>query len=76
MRYLRPLSLTWWAGVLALGTGVGMLVLPEDGDLAELARLVGILAGSPDASPGGLIALGLGLIGLRDAVERAFRGDA
>ena len=75
MRYLRPLSLTWWAGVLALGTGVGMLVMPGGGQLAEMSRLVALLAGSADASPGGLIALGLGLIGLRDAVERGFRGD-
>lgn len=44
--------------------------------LAELARLVAILAGAGDASPMTLISLGLGLIGLRDRIERGFRGDA
>ena len=34
------------------------------------------LAGSGDASPAGLMFLGLGLIGLRDRIERGFRGDA
>jgi hypothetical protein len=44
--------------------------------LGELSRLVALLAGSGDASPAGLMFLGLGLIGLRDRIERGFRGDA
>ena len=75
MRYIRPASLTWWAGLLATATGTGALVLPEDGTLATLARLVAMLAGTGDAAPATLIALGLGLIGLRDRVERGFRDD-
>lgn len=75
MRYIRPYSLTWWAGLLAVLTGVASLTLPGTGPLADLSRLVALLAGSGDASPAGLIALGLGLIGLRDRIERGFRGD-
>ena len=76
MRYFQPTSLTWWAGLLALLTGSSALFMPDQGQLAELARLVAILAGTGDASPMTLITLGLGLIGLRDRIERGFRGDA
>ncbi|WP_149589974.1 hypothetical protein [Tabrizicola flagellatus] len=75
MRYIRPTSLTWWAGLLALATGAASLALPATGSLADLARLITLLSGSGDASPAALIALGLGLIGLRDRLERGFRGD-
>ena len=75
MRYLRPTSLTWWAGLLATATGTGALVLPGDGTLSDLAQLIAALAGAGDASPVTLIALGLGRIGLRDRLERGFRGD-
>ncbi|PRX28997.1 hypothetical protein SAMN05216257_10478 [Meinhardsimonia xiamenensis] len=75
LRYIRPKSLTWWAGVLSVATGVASVVLPPSGSLSELARLISLLAGSGDASPAGLIFLGLGLIGLRDRIERGFRGD-
>jgi hypothetical protein len=74
MRYLRPTSLTWWSGLVATAIGTGALVLPEHGALADLARLVAMLAGTGDAAPATLIALGLGLIGLRDRIERGFRG--
>jgi len=76
MRYIRPTSLTWWSGLLATATGTGALVLPEQGALADLALLVAALAGAGDAAPVTLIVLGLGLIGLRDRLERGFRGDA
>ncbi|MEO9781453.1 MAG: hypothetical protein ABJH07_00280 [Sedimentitalea sp.] len=76
MRYIRPNSLTWWAGCLAALTGVASVMLPAIGPLAELSRLVALLAGSADASPAGLMFLGLGLIGLRDRIERGFQGDA
>ena len=75
MRYIRPTSLTWWSGLLAVLTGLGVLVLPTTGPLGELARFVALIAGSGDASPAGLLFLGLGLIGLRDRLERGFRGD-
>ncbi len=76
MRYLRPNSLTWWAGCLAMFTSVASLALPATGSFGEFSRLVALLAGSGDASPAGLMFLGLGLIGLRDRIERGFRGDA
>ena len=40
MRYIRPTSLTWWAGLLAFATGTASLVLPATGPLADLARLI------------------------------------
>lgn len=61
--------------MLAFASGAASLALPATGPLADLARLVAMLAGSGDASPAALIALGLGLIGLRDRLERGFRGD-
>jgi hypothetical protein len=75
MRYIRPTSLTWWAGVLAFATGIASLALPATGPFSELSRLIALLAGSGDASPAGLLFLGLGLIGLRNRIERGFRGD-
>ena len=75
MRYIRPTSLTWWAGLLAMFTGFASVALPATGALGELSRLVALFAGTGDASPAGLIFLGLGLIGLRDRIERGFRGD-
>ena len=74
MRYIRPRSLTWWAGLMAVATGTANMALPETGPLAEIARLVTLLSGSGDGSSAGLIALGLGLIGLRDRIERGFHG--
>jgi hypothetical protein len=68
--------LTWWAGLLATATGTGALVLPEHDTLSVLARLIAMLAGTGDAAPVTLIVLGLGLIGLRDRIERGFQGDA
>ena len=75
MRYIRPSSLTWWAGLLAMLTGIASITLPVNGPVGELSRLVALLAGSGDASPAGLIFLGLGLIGLRDRLERGFQGN-
>ena len=40
MRYVRPNSLTWWAGLLAMLTGIASLVLPATGPLGEVSRLV------------------------------------
>jgi hypothetical protein len=75
MRYIRPTSLTWWAGILAIVTGIASAASPADGAIGELARLIAQLTGASDTSPAGLIALGLGLIGLRDRLERGFRGN-
>jgi hypothetical protein len=76
MRYFRPNALTWWAGLPAMLTGIASLAPPATEPLGELSRLVALLGGSGDASPAVLMFLGLGLIGLRDRIERGFRGDA
>jgi hypothetical protein len=73
MRYVLPSSLTWWSGLAAILIGLAGLALPEHGRLAELAALVAELTGAKDAAPATLIALGFGLIGLRDRLERGFR---
>lgn len=73
MRYVLPSSLTWWAGLFAILIGLAGLILPEHGELTELARIVADLTGAEDAAPTTLITLGLGLIGLRDRLERGFR---
>ena len=75
MRYIRPLSLTWWSGVLAIGTGGGVMVAPDSFALTEFGRLLAMFAGSGDASPAALVFLGSGLVGLGDKFERALRGQ-
>lgn len=78
MRYFRPKSVTWWAGVFSISLGVLMIltqnfyVLPDDWDaiLPEVAKIIVTLLGGYDTSPGMLIATGMGLIGIRDKLER------
>jgi hypothetical protein len=82
MRYLRPNSLTWWAGVFLIAMGFAQAAgLPAQWQEAT-AGLSGILqamtgalaaltgAGGDYATPGQLIATGVGMIGLRDALVR------
>ena len=73
MRYVLPKSLTWWAGLAAILIGLAALALPEHGPLGELSQLIAQLIGANDAAPATLITLGLGLIGLRDRLERGLR---
>jgi hypothetical protein len=73
MRYVLPKSLTWWAGLAAILIGLSALALPEHGPLGELAGVAAQLIGANDAAPATLITLGLGLIGLRDRLERAIQ---
>ena len=75
MRYVLPKSLTWWAGLAAILIGLAALALPESGPLGDLAGVIAQLIGANDAAPATLITLGLGLIGLRDRLERGLRGD-
>lgn len=69
-RYFRPASVTWWSGALSIALGVAAILLPESGAVSQLGQVVAVLTGGGDASPAGLIALGAGLIGLRDALAR------
>lgn len=75
MRYVRPKSLTWWAGLFSLCVGLAAMALPDDPQLSQMGALIGLLAGGGDTSPAGLIALGLGLIGLRERLETALKPD-
>lgn len=70
MRYIRPTSLTWWAGLASIATGVALMAVPDSFALTEVGTLLVMLGGSGDASPASLIYLGLGMIGLRDVIER------
>lgn len=75
MRYFRPLSLTWWSGILAIATGSSLMVMPDSFGLTELGRLLAMFAGSGDASPAALVFLGSGLVGIGDKFERALKGQ-
>lgn len=82
MRYFRPKSLTWWAGLFLIVTGVMQAAgwpsgWSADSDgltgaLSALTAAVASLAGGlgEQASPVALIGLGAGLIGFRDAQHR------
>jgi len=74
MSYIRPTSLTWWSGIVAVLLGVLSMALPESIAFSELGRVVALLAGAGDNSPAGLILLGTGLIGIRAKLERAAQG--
>jgi hypothetical protein len=76
MRYFQPRSLTWWAGLMACTTGIVAMALPAEGPWPQVLEVLALLTGSGDASPAGMVFLGLGLIGLRDRIERGFRPDA
>ena len=75
MRYIRPKSLTWWAGAIAVVLGVLNLFLPDSYQLNQLGALVSILSGGTDSNPASIIAMGLGLIGLGDKFERHFKNS-
>lgn len=85
MRYFRPQSLTWWAGVLAVALGVLQAAewSPDPaaypgaaGIVTAITQALTALTGGGDASPAGLIVLGMGLIGIRDKMQReAERAD-
>lgn len=70
MRYFRPRSMTWWSGLFSIALGVAMIVTQDIYILPEVATVVVTLLGGYDTSPGMLIATGIGLIGIRDKLER------
>jgi len=72
MRYVHPKSMTWWAGVASIATGAAKIAFATSVPFAELGHLVSLLAGTGDSSSAALIYLGLGLIGVRDKMERGF----
>lgn len=70
MRYIRPNSLTWWTGIVSILTGAALMAIPDSYALGQFGALLSMLSGGGDASPAMLIYLGLGMIGLRDVIER------
>ena len=60
MRYIRPTSLTWWAGCLAMLTGIASLALPLTGSLSELSRFV---------APGSLLTIAAEIDGLAAEIQ-------
>lgn len=81
MRYFRPTSLSWWAGVFLIFVGVaqaaGWPPAPVDGSeglsgvLDALTVVLTSLTGlAGDGSPAYLIGTGMGIIGIRDAIKR------
>ncbi len=65
MRYWKPTSLTWWAGVAMIGAGLGQATEPMHGYEA-FAESVKLAYGM---GPAVLINAGLATIGLRGAVK-------
>ena len=74
MKYFQPKSLTWWSGILLAVMGVTMLVC-DACEFNEVATVIASLNGGTDASPSGLILMGLGFIGVRDKMERLGKTD-
>lgn len=68
-KYFKPNSLTWWASVIPLVSGVAQLYDIELPVFTQLIRPF-IQAAYPDVTPFMLINLGLGGIGLRAALIR------
>ena len=64
-KYIKPKSLTWWSSFVPLAIGVFVAFAPIHGQ-TELVAVANSLTGG--ASPGLLVAAGLGGIGLRGAV--------
>ena len=69
MRYVRPKSLSWWAGIAAIAVG-GVQVYAS----GDLIHTIGVLLRGETASadlPGlAMIIAGLGIVGIRDKLER------
>ena len=65
-KYIKPKSVTWWAGVSLISMG-GALGLDAGVDIGPVAHIIDAWTGSMGA--GALIAQGAGLIGLRGALS-------
>ena len=65
-KYVKPKSVTWWAGVSLISMG-GALGVDAGVDIGPAAEIIDAWTGSMGA--GALIAQGAGLIGLRGALS-------
>ena len=71
MNYIRPKSMTWWAGVFSIAIGIAMMA-GAGGWANEFGVLISMLSGGGDSSPAAMMGLGFGLIGIRDKLSRVF----
>lgn len=69
MRYLRFNSVTWWTGAASVLLGLLMAFAPSP-ELLIFGEVIAQLTGEGEATPATLIVIGLGLIGIRDKLER------
>lgn len=66
--YIQPASMTWWAGIVLIVSAFLRIYDLEIAGLTPLVRpIIDVFYGS---SPGLLIAIGVGLIGLGGKLER------
>ena len=74
MRYIRPRSMTWWAGVFSVAIGIAMMA-GAGRWTNELGVLIAMLSGEGNSSPAAMMGLGFGLIGIRVKLSRVFTDD-
>lgn len=74
MRYFRPSSVSWWSGFAMIAMGFLTIFYPSHAT-NELGILLTTLMGGQDASPAGMVLMGLAVIGLRDKMERGDDGS-
>lgn len=65
VKYVKPKSVTWWAGAALIGLG-GLIGIDAGHDLGAVADIARAWTGNVGASV--LIAQGAGLIGIREAI--------
>ena len=71
MNYIRPKSMTWWAGVFSIAVAIAMMA-GAGGWANEFGALISMLSGGGDSSPAAMMGLGFGLIGIRAKLNRVF----
>lgn len=69
--YFKPTSLTWWAGIASVLTGVALIFYPASYATNQFGAVLIALTGGygSDPNPSVLIYTGLGLIGIRAKLE-------
>jgi len=66
MKYFKPKSVTWWAGVSLIATG-GVIGVDVGYDVGPIADVLNAWTGP--VGPSLLIAQGAGLVGIRGALS-------
>lgn len=68
--YVAAESVTWWTGVTATLAGMAEAAGLNHPALGIVGNVISTLTGGDATSPAGLIALGLGLIGIKAHLNR------